>query len=310
MYNTERKHQILHSFPTRRSSDLLNPGASETRFAPPRSSSPAEFRKNSLGPAAKARGPFEGKATSATANAMRNRRSAPFRSEEHTSELQSRRELVCRLLLEKKNKLYDALPRPRLFASLDDAATRPILWLSGAPGAGKTTLVASWLVARRRRQLWYQLDAGDADMATFFHFLRAAAESLAGKQATSLPFFTSEPQQNLARFTRSFFRDFYSALPHPCVAVFDNFHEADTSPEQRASFAHGLDEIPDAINVIVVSRADPPPEFARLAASGRIARIDERELRCTDAEAEAILGSRDQLSLIQRQSNGWVAALV
>src|SRR5204863_5322766 len=29
---------------------------------------------------------------------------AGFRSEEHTSELQSRRDLVCRLLLEKKNK--------------------------------------------------------------------------------------------------------------------------------------------------------------------------------------------------------------
>src|SRR5690349_23177600 len=28
----------------------------------------------------------------------------PLRSEEHTSELQSRRDLVCRLLLEKKNK--------------------------------------------------------------------------------------------------------------------------------------------------------------------------------------------------------------
>src|SRR5438874_2981843 len=28
---------------------------------------------------------------------------APVRSEEHTSELQSRRDLVCRLLLEKKN---------------------------------------------------------------------------------------------------------------------------------------------------------------------------------------------------------------
>src|SRR5204863_5682699 len=33
------------------------------------------------------------------------------RSEEHTSELQSRRELVCRLLLEKKKKMeYDATP--------------------------------------------------------------------------------------------------------------------------------------------------------------------------------------------------------
>src|SRR5690625_6095203 len=31
-------------------------------------------------------------------------RTAPFRSEEHTSELQSRGHLVCRLLLEKKNK--------------------------------------------------------------------------------------------------------------------------------------------------------------------------------------------------------------
>src|SRR5690349_24896286 len=32
------------------------------------------------------------------------RRGARGRSEEHTSELQSRRDLVCRLLLEKKNK--------------------------------------------------------------------------------------------------------------------------------------------------------------------------------------------------------------
>src|SRR5262245_64157278 len=32
-------------------------------------------------------------------------RSAPDRSEEHTSELQSLRHLVCRLLLEKKNKI-------------------------------------------------------------------------------------------------------------------------------------------------------------------------------------------------------------
>src|SRR6266496_5897623 len=37
------------------------------------------------------------------------RNPSPRRSEEHTSELQSRRELVCRLLLEKKKKKF----RPR-----------------------------------------------------------------------------------------------------------------------------------------------------------------------------------------------------
>src|SRR4030095_13826036 len=95
---------------------------------------------------------------------------------------------------------------------------------------------------------------------------------------------------------------------------FDNFHEADTTPGQRAAFAQGLEEAPERITVIVISRADPPPEFARLVASGRIARIDEAELRCTEDEAQAILGSQpvdpQQLLRIQRESDGWVAALV
>src|SRR5690606_40295587 len=37
------------------------------------------------------------------------------RSEEHTSELQSRENLVCRLLLEKKNTPSDDCQRPRLY---------------------------------------------------------------------------------------------------------------------------------------------------------------------------------------------------
>ena len=211
-------------------------------------------------------------------------------------------------------KLYEALPRPRLFALLDEATTRPIVWLCAAPGAGKTTLVASYLGARHRRDLWYQCDASDADSATFLHYLRIAAQHLARRTATALPQFTSEPQQDLARFVRTFFRDLFSALPVPCTLVFDNFHEADTTPAQRAAFAQGLEEVPERMTVIVISRADPPPEFARLVASGRIARIDEAELRCTEDEAHSILGNqpvdRHQLLRIQRESDGWVAALV
>src|SRR3712207_7643824 len=35
-----------------------------------------------------------------------------YRSEEHTSELQSRQYLVCRLLLEKKNRVYIKIDQP------------------------------------------------------------------------------------------------------------------------------------------------------------------------------------------------------
>ena len=71
-------------------------------------------------------------------------------------------------------RLFDALPRQRLFDRLDDARRHPVVWVVAPPGAGKTTLVASWLEQRRLPGLWYQVDPGDADPATFFHYLGLA----------------------------------------------------------------------------------------------------------------------------------------
>src|SRR5947199_2541650 len=48
------------------------------------------------------------------------------RSEEHTSELQSLRHLVCRLLLEKKNKWRAEKPKPPLLR-IDRARSAPYL---------------------------------------------------------------------------------------------------------------------------------------------------------------------------------------
>src|SRR5690606_41545820 len=76
-------HRDLHSFPTRRSSDL------RFRFrAPPEATAITPQQR---------RAAFGSRSASRLCGWFR-------RSEEHTSELQSRENLVCRLLLEKKKK--------------------------------------------------------------------------------------------------------------------------------------------------------------------------------------------------------------
>src|SRR5438876_2425314 len=83
----------LHTFPTRRSSDLIPPARgvlrARARMAPDTDPSPRRSRRR-RGGAGDRRG------------VRRDVPDSTERSEEHTSELQSPVQLVCRLLLEKK----------------------------------------------------------------------------------------------------------------------------------------------------------------------------------------------------------------
>lgn len=55
----------------------------------------------------------------------------------------------------------------------------PVVWVSGLAGSGKTTLITSYLDSRHVPCLWYSIDRGDGDMATFFYYMGLAANFLA-----------------------------------------------------------------------------------------------------------------------------------
>jgi LuxR family maltose regulon positive regulatory protein len=88
-------------------------------------------------------------------------------------------------------KTHRVLRRERLFALIDEARERPLVWVSGPPGAGKSTLVASYVDAHKGRTAWYHLDPGDDDIGTFCHYL-AQALPAGGKSAPQLPKFGAE----------------------------------------------------------------------------------------------------------------------
>src|SRR5204863_9921831 len=89
---------FLHSFPTRRSSDLAALFVHielDVHFATERRCAERHFERDFDVLTALRFAALAGTA---------EHRAEQIRSEEHTSELQSRRDLVCRLLLEKKNR--------------------------------------------------------------------------------------------------------------------------------------------------------------------------------------------------------------
>jgi ATP/maltotriose-dependent transcriptional regulator MalT len=216
-----------------------------------------------------------------------------------------------------KPTLGRALARPRLFERLD-AATRehPITWIGAPAGSGKTVLAATWLQARRRPCLWYQLDARDADPAAFFYFVRAAAARLAPRKRETLPLLTPEYAHGLDSYARSFFEQLSGWLRPGTVIVLDDFQELPEDAPLQQLMPAALSALPDGIRVIVASRVQPPAAFARLVAHQRVSRLGSDELALSGEEGRdlARLQRRDlcaaDADAVWRQTDGWLAGTV
>src|SRR5206468_5298833 len=102
-FYSPRHHRHLHSFPTRRSSDLAGDGEPQDEVQSDEHPGPPEIRCSQGGSPSPVVVGYVGPTHAVDA----------VRSEEHTSELQSRSDLVCRLLLEKKKSRYNLHDRTR-----------------------------------------------------------------------------------------------------------------------------------------------------------------------------------------------------
>ena len=210
-------------------------------------------------------------------------------------------------------RLADIAANKRLFVSLDRALGHPVVWLCGPPGAGKTTLVATYAAARRLRPLWLRLDEDDGDVSTLFFYLGLAeADARGSRDNRRLPALTSEYQRGAAAFSRNFFRRLFEGPNPPLPLVLDDYHEISEDAPVHDVLAAGFREIPAGGNVVVMSRAPPPKAFARLRVNGLMEVIPSAELRITRDEAQNIARARGMScddALIEL-AEGWTAGLI
>ncbi len=222
-------------------------------------------------------------------------------------------QLPAKLTIPKADK---AVPRVRLFQLLDEACRKQVIWLSAPAGSGKTTLIASYLAARKIKPLWYQCDARDADPAAFFAYLRQAVGKLAPRKQEPLPLLTPEYGMGLQVFSLNFFEQLFARLHHPAVLVFDNFQDLPDSSPVHELIASLLPVLPENVLLIFVSRVDASQCFSRLAAQRSLTEIDAKTIALTYEEAlevgSQVAPAYDQktIKVLNERANGWIAGLV
>jgi ATP/maltotriose-dependent transcriptional regulator MalT len=211
-------------------------------------------------------------------------------------------------------RLFDVVPRERLFALLDENRGRPLLWIAAPPGAGKTALVASYLEARATASIWYQVDPGDADPAMLFHYLSQAAQAIREVEGPPLPRFVPEHLADLSAFARLFFRSLYDQLPPGAVLVLDNYQEAPEGAPLHEIIEQCVAETPPEHTVICISRQEAPGPFVRFAASRAMMVVDWDCLRLTLDEVKEVSAQRGVTDgrltqALYQQSQGWAAGV-
>jgi hypothetical protein len=211
--------------------------------------------------------------------------------------------------------LNHTISRPRQYNLLDVSANRPVTWVTSSPGSGKTTLVSDYLEIKKIGGIWYPVEFGDSDVASFFYYLTLAVPLKSPKPNRCLPLLTPEYLPDLEGFTRRFFREFYTHVGSDNIIVLDNYQNAEIESALHKVVVWALSEIPPGIRLIIISRTVPPAEYAHCIANSLINLIGWKEMRLTLDETKSLVTDRlptspELISELHEVSAGWAAGWV
>jgi LuxR family transcriptional regulator, maltose regulon positive regulatory protein len=201
--------------------------------------------------------------------------------------------------------------RPRLLELLDEGIEGPLTLISAPAGAGKTSLLASWLAAEPRPVAWLA-PRPQLTEAAFWAELLASVQRVAPPRSAlrRLPGpRTGTPAPFVVELLNGF-----AELDEPLVVIVDDFHLV-KSREICGAIEQLLRAAPTSLRLILSTRHDPPLPLHLLRASGELTELRARDLALTTEEAQELLDGlgveleSHVLSLLLEQTEGWAAGI-
>jgi LuxR family transcriptional regulator, maltose regulon positive regulatory protein len=209
----------------------------------------------------------------------------------------------------------DLVPRPRLLARLDEGLDGRCSLLSAPAGAGKTSLLTTWVARVGRPVAWLSFDDRDQEVYQVLRYLVAAIQTVTPACGrTALALLDTPPPSPPEIVLTSLLNDL-AVLPVPTLLVLDDYHVV-RAPAVHAAIEFLLDHLPPTLHLVIATREDPPLPLPKLRASHQMIELRAADLNFNVEEAAAFMGvgmglrlTGDEVAALVERTEGWAAGL-
>ncbi|MGO8891794.1 MAG: hypothetical protein ACLQB1_19170, partial [Streptosporangiaceae bacterium] len=198
------------------------------------------------------------------------------------------------------------------------SATAELILVDAPAGFGKTTLVAQWRASSRESRPfgWVSLDPGDNDPGRLWlHVVSALQQACPGFGAGEVLGALRSQAPDFAGRLLPLLVNELAGLGEPVVLVLDDYQvirHRDCHDQVTFLLLH----LPPAVQVVLITRTDPPLPLARLRAAGELAEVRARDLRFTPEQAAQLVAANAGIALsgpeladLVDRTEGWPAGL-
>ena len=202
--------------------------------------------------------------------------------------------------------------RMRIERHITIGTSRPLTVVTGPPGAGKTTAVASWAAGARGPVAWVTLDRYDGRTSVFWSTIVEALRR-AGVTFRRVPTVSGRGADAGHVFLLRLASDLATQYP-PVALILDDFHLV-----ASAGLTDGLQYLMrnarPGLRVVVCSRTDPMLSLHRYRLAGELTEIRAGELAFTVPEAGLLMAHHgitlpdEPLRQLTGLYEGWAAGL-